>query len=705
VDHVEHEQQDDHRDRDPQQPKQNAFAHDGFSFRSVTGPANADGRRAVPRGGFPMKQALFAIALAALALPVDAAPKAKPVPSPATGITDPKTVTSAANPNARPVPVPDLYFSRGSSDAAWAPDGKTVVISTNLTGRYNLWRVDAAGGWPVQLTLSDDRHAGIVVSPDGKWVVFQADHGGDEMYDLYAVPLAGGDVVNLTNTPQVSETGAHFSPDGRQLAFGAKPKAKAGSDVAVMDVATRKVTLLTQEAAPEFRWSVVGWLGGDALVANRGNALGTIGGVWRVPVGGGPAQPLTTAKGEVQITAASVSADGKWVAVTSNEKTGQDHAGVLDLATGAYRWAPATPWEQTAGDFTPDGKGLVIQTNADGRADLSLLDLAAGTEKPLGVPAGFNFDPSNNGVGMAADGRMLVQHEASNAPADVWIADTRTGTARPLTQLSLASMDASRIPTSQIVHYASEDGTIISAVMLVPFNLKRDGTNPGVVVPHGGPTGQTLDRFSRVAVALASRGYVVIQPNVRGSTGYGKAFQAANIKDLGGKDLVDEVYAAKFLAATGYVDPNRIGITGGSYGGFMTLMAIGRTPDVWAAAVSQYGIINWYEMLKHEDAALQAYQRGLIGDPVKDKAVYDASSPMTYIKSAKAPLLVLQGENDIRVPVGQAREVVATLKSVGATVDAVYYPAEGHGFVKRENQIDALQRTVDWFDKHLKGGR
>jgi len=204
---------------------------------------------------------------------------------------------------------------------------------------------------------------------------------------------------------------------------------------------------------------------------------------------------------------------------------------------------------------------------------------------------------------------------------------------------------------------------------------------------------------------LASQGYVVLDIDYRGSAGYGRDWRTGIYRHMGGKDLDDEVDAARWLVANEGIDAKRIGMYGGSYGGFMTLMAIGRTPDVWAAAVSQYGIINWYEMLKHEDAALQAYQRGLIGDPVKDKAVYDASSPMTYIKSAKAPLLVLQGENDIRVPAGQAREVVATLKSVGATVDAVYYPAEGHGFVKRENQIDALQRTVDWFDKHLKGGR
>src|SRR5262249_46777791 len=159
-------------------------------------------------------------------------------------LTDPKSVVSEAKPGGA-VPVADLYFSRGLSDAAWSPDGRQIVISTNLTGRYNLWRVAADGAWPVQLTRSDDRHNGITISPDGKWVVFQSDHGGDEMYDLYAVPLAGGETVDLTNTARVSEVGARFSPDGKFLAFAIKPKESPITNIAVMDMATRAVRVLT----------------------------------------------------------------------------------------------------------------------------------------------------------------------------------------------------------------------------------------------------------------------------------------------------------------------------------------------------------------------------------------------------------------------------------------------------------------------------
>src|SRR5438132_13923412 len=160
------------------------------------------------------------------------------------------------------------------------------------------------------------------------------------------------------------------------------------------------------------------------------------------------------------------------------------------------------------------------------------------------------------------------------------------------------------MPASQIVHYKSFDRKVISALLLIPLHLRWDGSNPALVLPHGGPTWQVIDFWNPSVAAFVSRGYICIAPNVRGSTGYGMDFQYANYQDLGGGDLQDEVYATRFLVETGYVDAKKIGITGGSYGGFMTLMAIGKTPDVWAAAVQLFGIIDWYTMLQHSDAFL-----------------------------------------------------------------------------------------------------
>lgn len=638
---------------------------------------------------------LAAAGLAASAAPVLQGP-------PPRQLTDPATVSSAASPDAAPAPIADLYYVRGLADAAWSPDGRWIVVSTNLTGRYNLWRLDAEGGFPEQLTVSDDRQSGIAITPTGA-VVFESDLAGAEIYDLWATPIAGGPSVNLTGTPEVSEDGVVVSPDGTLIAFGRRPKAAASTDVAVMDLKSRQVRALTHEAAPDRTWRLVGFAeGGRTLIADRSDFNDTVATVWLIDVASGAARALSPENG-ANVRAGSVSPDGRFVAVTAYDQGGVRQAGLLDVASGKITPLRPDVWEQGVDDFAPDGRTLIFESNIDGRQTLFAYDLATRTSRPLPLPPGVNTTASQTHQDFSPDGRrLLVSHQASNASPELWVVDLKSWTAAPLTHLGLASLSPRGLPESRIVHYASADGTVISALLWMPFNLARDGASPGVVLPHGGPTGQTIDSFNRFALALASRGYVVLAPNPRGSTGYGRAFEEANKKDLGGGDLEDEVAGAKFLARTGYVDARRIGITGGSYGGYMTLMAVAKTPSVWAAGVEQYGIIDWAHMYVTEAPTLQQYQRGLLGDPTADAAVYRAASPLTYMHQATAPLLVLQGDNDIRVPRSQAEEVVATLKADGRTVEAHFYPNEGHGFVKRENQIDALARTIAWFDQHLK---
>ena len=236
-----------------------------------------------------------------------------------------------------------------------------------------------------------------------------------------------------------------------------------------------------------------------------------------------------------------------------------------------------------------------------------LADTTTMRAEKIDFPAGLNYF-SGNPTPFSKDGnRLLVAHESSTRPGDIWVYDLAAHSARQLTYSAVASLEAIPLPSAQIVHDKTFDGKIISALLWMPFNLKRDSTNAAIVLPHGEPTGQMVDYWNPEVAALVSRGYICISPNVRGSAGYGIEFQKANYQDLGGGDLQDEVYATKFLVATGYVNPKKIGIAGGSCGGYMTLMAAGKTPDVWAAGVEEYGIINWFTMLQHEDALLQEY--------------------------------------------------------------------------------------------------
>jgi dipeptidyl aminopeptidase/acylaminoacyl peptidase len=620
-------------------------------------------------------------------------------------ITDPKAVASIANPSAGPVPISELYYSRSVTGPAWSPDGRQVVFTTNLTGRMNLWKVAAAGGWPIQLTESDDRQFDAVWSPDGKWIVYEQDAGGGEIFDLYAVSNEGGDAVNITNTPDVSETNPRWSPDGSAIAVSARGKDSSNYDIELLDWKSRQIRKLTNEQTKNREWSGQVWSpDGKTIYADRANAGHTDSDLYRIEVASGSPENLTPHQGDILYSVSSVSPDGRTLLVTSNEKGGYDNVALVDVATKKLTWVTDLKWEAEAGYFSPDGKSFTYVVNEDGRSDLYVADRTNLHSGKLELPMGINSAVGAPSAYSSSGDRLLVSHQSSIQPADFWVYDLARHQAQQLTFSALGGLDPSRLPASQLVHYRTFDGKIISAFLWVPFNLKRDGSNPGIVLPHGGPTGQTVDSFSKTAVALASRGYVCIAPNVRGSTGYGMEFQRANYKDLGNGDLQDEVYGAKFLAATGFVDPKKIGITGGSYGGYMAMIAIGRTPDVWAAAVELYGITDWLTEQQHEEPTLQQYDQSLLGDPVKDRKSYEDASPIKYFKDAKAPLLVLQGSNDIRDPSEEAEQAVTILKQAGKVVDAHYYPDEGHGFVKRENQIDALKRTVEWFDRYLKNG-
>ncbi len=618
-------------------------------------------------------------------------------------VTDPNSISSASNPSAGPVSIDDLFFTRNVGGPSWSPDGKEIVFTTNLTGRNNLWKVSAAGGWPIQLSQSDDRQSSAVWSPDGKFILYQQDRGGGEIFDIFAMPSEGGEAVNLTHTEEISETAPQFSPDGQKVAISWKPKSSPTPDIAVLDWQTKDVRNLTKEQAKDQVWGFVAWSpDGKSIYANRGFIGGTNADIYRVDAKTGALENLTPHQGKTLYAASSLSSDGRTLLITLN-KTGFNNVALLDIASKKITPVTDTQWEAEAGNFAPSGSSFTYLINQDGRSEIYLANRESGSHEQLPFPKGLTYFTGNPSPFSPDGDRLLIGHQSSQRPSDLWIYDLHSKKPMQLTYSAIADLNPSRLPEAQLVHYKSFDGKMISAFLWVPFNLQRDGAAPGVVLPHGGPTGQVPDYFNRDAAALASRGYVCIAPNVRGSTGYGIAFQEANKKDLGGGDLQDEVYAAHFLVDTGYVDKKKLGITGGSYGGYMTLMAIGKTPDMWSAAVEEYGIIDWLTMLKHEDPLLQQYEQSLLGDPVKDRKIYEADSPITYIRKEKAPLLVLQGDNDIRVPKEEAEQVVSILKQEGRTVDAHYYPNEGHGFSKRENEIDAMRRTIEWFDRYLKG--
>jgi dipeptidyl aminopeptidase/acylaminoacyl peptidase len=266
----------------------------------------------------------------------------------------------------------------------------------------------------------------------------------------------------------------------------------------------------------------------------------------------------------------------------------------------------------------------------------------------------------------------------------------------------MAGIDTADMVEPFLVHYPSKDGRYtISAFVYVPRNMDRDGKRPVIVYIHGGPTSQTENSFNRVIQYVTNQGYIVIAPNYRGSTGYGKEFMDANRFDMGGGDLEDVVAATGFMLQTGFVDPKKLVAMGGSYGGYLTMMAVTKHPELWAAGVPIVPFVNWFTEVEHEDPLLRQYDLATMGDPVKNKALWEDRSPINFAGKIQAPLLLLAGGNDPRCPKSEAQQVADAMKKNGGFAELKVYENEGHGFARVENQIDAYQRVADFLKKRV----
>lgn len=412
-------------------------------------------------------------------------------------ITEPKKISSAEMSGAGAVPIDDLFYTRSTAGGAWSPDGKEIVFSSNFTGRFNLWKVNASGGWPIQLSQSDDRQGGAIWSPDGKWILYQSDRGGAETYDLFAIPSGGGKAENLTKTDEISETAPRWSPDGTQLAMSYKKKSAPVTDVAVMDWKTRAVRNLTKEASADHLWSGQLWAAdGKALYATRINAGFTDASVYRIDATTGQKEELTPHKGQSRTNVSAISPDGKTLLVTADRPGGYPNVALLDVGTKTLTWVTDLKWEAEAGEYSPDGKWFTYSVNEDGRTDVYLAETATRNGTKLNLPTGLNGFSGNPSTFSPDGKRMLVSHQSSTQPGDLWIYDAGAKGATQLTFSAIGSLAAAKLPPSQVVHYKSFDGKIISAFLWMPYNLKRDGTNPGIVLPHGGLPGRRWTRLT-----------------------------------------------------------------------------------------------------------------------------------------------------------------------------------------------------------------
>jgi dipeptidyl aminopeptidase/acylaminoacyl peptidase len=289
-------------------------------------------------------------------------------------------------------------------------------------------------------------------------------------------------------------------------------------------------------------------------------------------------------------------------------------------------------------------------------------------------------------------------------PWDVYVTRERAIEARALTRSLPATIDPETLVEPSHVRYPGAGGEDVPALLFLPYAeaLRGEKVPPAIINIHGGPTAQHHREWNVATQVFVNAGFVVLAPNPRGSTGYGKKWREGNRHDWGGKDLEDIARGAAWLGDQKLADPARIGVYGASYGGYLTLMSLALRPDRFAAGVSVVGVVSWKTMAETTRGDLREYLLRELGDPTKDADLYRDRSPLTHASKIRAPLLVLQGENDPRVPRSEAEQVVKALRDGGKPHEYHVYPGEGHGFRTTENRIDALRRSLDWFEQHLR---
>src|SRR5438105_7311145 len=512
-------------------------------------------------------------------------------------VTDPKQIASKPNAQVeKNLSIEKLYMTRAVGGTAWSPDGKTIAFISNISGRNNLWLVPAEGGWPTQLTISDQRQSSPAWSPDGKWIAYQSDYDGDEQWDIFLVSPKTGQVVNLTNTREIAEESPTWSPDGRYLAYMVKPKTSSVFEIDVYDTLMRETRHLTSGTAKnKMNVSPIWSRDGKWIVYTQQQAKGTDSNIFVAEVANGKSTLLTPHQGEQLYSANDFSPDAKHVLITANAANGYDNVGLLDIASKKITWLTQDKWEISGGNFSPDGKSITWTANVDGNTDIYLHDIASGKTTSLPLPKGVNQVGGAESAFTRDGSRLVYYHNGPNAPNDVWIYSLADGKSRQVTHALVAGVRAEDMVEPFLVHFPSRDGKwTISALVYVPYNLPRQAVSPAIVHVHGGPTSQTVHSFSRIIQYMANQGYIVIAPNYRGSTGYGKEFQQANLFDMGGGDLQDVLAAADWIKQTGYVDPKKLILMGGSYGGYMTMMGVTKAPEVWAAGVPIVPFVNFF---------------------------------------------------------------------------------------------------------------
>jgi dipeptidyl aminopeptidase/acylaminoacyl peptidase len=594
--------------------------------------------------------------------------------------------------------VADFYRSTKFAGASWSPDRRRILVSSNQTGIWNAYAVPVTGGAAQPLTSSTTNSIfATSYFPRDERILYASDQGGNELTHLY-VRNPDGSTKDLTPGEKLKAEFLGWAGDGRSFFVSSNGRDQRYFDVYGVSTDGYERTLLFRN---DSGYSL-GAISRDgrylAVVKPRTTSDADI---LLVDRRTGTTRNITAHTGNVSNAPADFSPDGRTLLFVSD--AGREFASLrsYDLASGRTKPVYEQPWDVLGADYSRGGRYLVVYVNDDSRNAARVLDAksfapVALNGMPEGLVRGMSISPNDSAFAFyATDGSV---------PNELYVSSF-AGTPKRLTSALDARIQRRDLVVPTIARFRSYDGVTVPGVLYRPHQASSSAKAPAVVLVHGGPGGQAQVGYSALTQALVNHGYVVFDINNRGSSGYGKTFFAMDDRRHGEADLGDVVASKRMLAETGYVDSARIGIIGGSYGGYMTLAALTLQPDAFKTGVDLFGISNWSRTLTNIPPWWASFRDALyaeMGDPKTDSVRLHRISPLFHADRIRAPLMVLQGANDPRVLKVESDEIVAAARRNGVPVEYVVFPDEGHGFLKKENEIAGYSKVITFLDTYLK---
>ncbi|WP_270375708.1 S9 family peptidase [Marinicauda sp. Alg238-R41] len=589
------------------------------------------------------------------------------------------------------------------SGHAFSSETGQLLISSDETGVFNAFALDPESGTREALTTSTG-NAVFAVSwfpADGRALVTM-DGGGDELNHVYVREL-DGTLTDLTPGDNVKADFAGWTADGTGFWVTSNERDPAAFDLYAYDAGSYERELVFENTdalqptaiSPDGRWLA---LDRPRTSADSDILLVDLASEDKAP------QLITGHEGNIAYSTYTFTPDSEALVYATNEHGEWNQAWRYEIETGEQSPLIEADWDVMYVAYSNSGRYRVSAINADGFTEVTVLDQDTGGELllPSSVPAGdlasVRFSPSERQIA------FLVT--SSTAPANVHWVDLNSGEHRQLTEALNPELDPEELVEAEIVRFESFDGLTIPGIMYRPHEASADNPVPALVMVHGGPGGQSRAGYSAMVQHLVDHGYAVYAANNRGSSGYGKTFFHMDDRRHGEEDLQDIVAAGEYLRAQDWVQDDAVGVIGGSYGGYITAAALAFHPEAFDAGINIFGVTNWVRTLESIPPWWEAFREALydeMGDPATDAERHRAISPLFHADNIVKPLLVVQGANDPRVLQVESDEIVEAVRANGVPVEYIVFEDEGHGFLKRENRIEASNAYVDFLDTHLRG--